>query len=86
VSVGKSQWPGQVPGWMDHDWTPADRLHAIRDIMAFSSRDWSKHPHAEPGHDDPECWALWLLANAEGRGDALAQWDAFCFPGRAGPP
>lgn len=80
MSIAKSTDPGQVPNWLDHPWTPDDRLHWLQTVLAFSPRDWSKYPYATPGHDDPEAWAVYCLVMYDRREDALENWNRFCFP------
>lgn len=81
MSVRKSDRRGQVPNWIDHPWTQGDRLHWMQVVLASSPRDWSKYPHAIPGEDDPESWSIYILATCRTRAQALAKWEAFCFPG-----
>lgn len=84
MSVGKSRHRGQVPNWIDHGWTPGERIEWLRVVTALSPRDWSKYPHAIGGYDDPESYAVYLLVHANGRIDALDKWNAFCFGGCSG--
>ncbi len=81
MGVQKSTDSGQVPNWLDHPWTPDDRLHWLQTLMAFSSRDWSQYPYARAGADDPESWAIYCLVMYNTRADALKSWNRFCFPG-----
>jgi hypothetical protein len=80
VGVHKSGTRDQVPNWIDHPWGQADRLHWIQVIVTCSARDWSQYPRAVPGADDPESWAVYILAVCRDRNTALAMWNEFCFP------
>lgn len=81
MSIGKSTTRGQVPNWIgDNDWTPERRLDWLRQILAFSPRSWGQYPHATPGADDPETWAVWCLVMCETKEKALRHWNVYCFP------
>ena len=67
----------EPPNWLQIEWTPEERLAAIQKITAFSSRDWSKSDYTEAGAPDPETWAIYILATAGCREEAIQLWAGF---------
>lgn len=70
----------EPPGWLQIAWKPDERIDSMQTIMACSPRDWSKHPHdgeVVDGAPDAEQWALYILINADGWGEAARMWKGF---------
>ena len=68
-----------APNWLQIEWTEDIRLEWIATIQNYSPRDWSKYPVGKVQGDvpDPESWAIYVLANAQTRSEAVAMWKDF---------
>ena len=75
VKIGKV---GQVPNWIrENDWSLESRIKWMKNIMAFSPRDWTVNVES-PGCPEPELWVLWCLINCNSKELALEEWNIFC--------
>lgn len=78
IKLGKR---GTVPNWIEeNDWSAEKRIDWAKQIMAFSSRDWSINFNRDdiPKSHDPETWALWCLIVSGTKDEALESWWSFC--------
>ena len=66
------------PNWLkNNDWSDESRIAFAKNIMVFSSRDWSityKTPQENP---DSEKWALWCLISCDTKEQAIEDWNYF---------
>ena len=70
---------GKTPNWiLENDWSLESRVDWAKQIMAFSSRDWSRQDYATPGNPDAEKWALYCLIMNTTKEEALRAWNGFC--------
>ena len=77
----KSEKSNIIPNWIEkNDWSPEKRLDWAKQIMVFSSRDWSINFNSGdiPESNDPKTWALWCLITADTKDKALEYWKSFC--------
>jgi hypothetical protein len=66
------------PNWIEvNDWSHEQRLSYAKKLMATSSRDWAKYPHATPGTFDMESWILWCLICCDTKEEAEHAWISF---------
>lgn len=67
------------PNWLeDNDWSDKRRLDWLKQIMVFSSRDWSTHINTDPGYPDLKSWSMWCLVCCNTKEDAIRSWIGFC--------
>ena len=67
------------PNWLeDNDWSNERRLYWLKQLMIFSSRDWSVHINACLGYPDLESWSIWCLVCYNTKEEAIRSWNSFC--------